>query len=82
MTKSQCRIFGKLRKKQVNANDVTVVEASDTCITFFVAFPGLYLTYDSHGRLLGVETNQEWLLAGKVPVVPGTQMVLDGEMGS
>ena len=59
MTRAQHRVFNRLRHKQVNANDVAVVEVSDGAVTFFVTFPGLYLTYDNTGGLLEVETVTE-----------------------
>jgi hypothetical protein len=84
VTKSQCRVFNKLRKKEVNRSDVAVVEASDTAITFWVAFPGLFLTYDQKGSLIGSETITERAGNGK-PMTPSqdaAQLVLGGELGS
>jgi hypothetical protein len=84
MTKSQCRVFNKLRKKEVNRSDVAVVEASDTSITFWVAFPGLFLTYDQRGVLIGSETITERTGSGKpmTPSADASQLVLGGELGS
>ena len=84
MTKSQYRVFHKLGRKQVNRSDVAVVEASDTHVTFWVAFPGLYLTYDQRGVLIESETVAERNHSGK-PMTPSqdmSQLVLGGELGS
>jgi hypothetical protein len=83
VTKSQDKVFAKLRKRQTNSSDVVVVETSETYCVFFVAFPGLYLTYDRMGKLLETETVIERTVAGKSLAKLGDQgdLILSGEMG-
>jgi hypothetical protein len=80
MTKAQCRKYNKLRDRQVN-RDVMVIETSESSITFFVPFPGLYLTYDNVGGLLLTETDAQRRLNAKTIAIPGQQPTLTGEMG-
>ena len=77
MTRSQYRVYNRLRKKQVN-HVVDVVEASDSSVTFHVPFPGLYLTYGNLGELLLTETEAERREGSK----PLKGYQLGGEVGS
>jgi len=81
MTKPQYKVFNRLQRKQVNSQDVQVVEASETSCTIYVAFPGLYLTYDHAGKLIETETARERALARRELVIMGQQLNLNGEMG-
>ena len=82
MTKSQYKVFSKLQRRQVNSDDAQVVEASESSCTIYLAFPGLYLTYDHLGKLMETETVTERTLTGRPLAVPGQQqMNLDTEMG-
>lgn len=84
MTKAQYQIYNRLSKKQVNRqHDVQIVEQSNTSVTFHTAFPGLYLTYDSSGNLIGTETNAQRKWSSKALVAPKqAQLSLNGELGS
>ncbi len=81
MTKAQYKVLNRLQKKQTNRVDVSVVESSETSVTFYVAFPGLYLTYDRVGKLISTETPVEREKAGRELTRAGGP-VLKGEMGS
>lgn len=59
MTRAQLAVFNRLRHKQTNKEDVTVVEETEACVTIHVTFPGLYLTYNLLGKLISTETEAE-----------------------
>lgn len=83
MTRAQHKRFSRLRKQQVNNNDITVVEASATSVTFHIAWPGLYLTYNNEGDLMFSETEAERRQKKKELIGPGhINPVVSGEMGS
>lgn len=82
MTKAHSKIYDKLASKQVNRNDVLVVSYSESSATFYVRFPGLYLTYDHKGRLISTETGAERRLHGEpLANLNQTQLSLGGEVG-
>jgi hypothetical protein len=86
MTKAQMQVYNRLRKRQVNrGNDVVIVqearEESEGGITFYVAFPGLYMTYDRAGKLLETMTKGEWEKGKRAPVkLAPQQIVFHGEL--
>jgi hypothetical protein len=84
MTRAQLRVYNRLTKKQANRhNDVIVVEESISSVTFYVLFPGLYVTYDDAGRPLETHTDAERRKSGKTLAKPGMRtLVLTGELGS
>lgn len=82
MTRALYRIYNRLQKKQVNHRDVAIVEITEHFVTFHVAFPGLYLTYDTVGSLLATETEAERGATGKPLYEPGQQPIVRVEMGS
>ena len=81
MTKAHSKIFDKLRRKQVNSSDVLVVSYSDTSATFFLKFPGLYVTYDHKGNLVETETKVERRTHGGTLANFVQQMHIGGEVG-
>lgn len=81
MTRSQHRVYNRLRKKQVN-HVIDVVEVTERYAVFHVPFPGLYLTYDTVGNLLHTETEAERKAGSRPLFKPGQQPVFTGEMGS
>lgn len=84
MTKAQYQIYNRLSRKQVNRqHDVQIVEESNTSVTFHVAFPGVYLTYDSCGHLLSTETNVQRKMTRRpmAQLVQG-KLTFGGELGS
>lgn len=84
MTKAQYQIYNRLAKKQVNRQlDVRIVEESNTSVTFYVAFPGIYMTYDSIGKLLLTETRTQRKWTNKPLTQPlQADIVFGGELGS
>ena len=75
MTRAQYRAFSRLKKKMVNPTDLAVVDVTQSGVTFHIAYPGLYVTYDNVGVLLLTETEAEYNARDKV-------ISLGGEMGS
>ena len=73
-----------MRKRQVNrSKDMAVVEESEASATFYVAYPGLYLTYDTTGRLIESRTPAEWERARKAPAkLEPQQLVFQGGLRS
>ena len=82
MTRAQLRVYNRLAKKQVNrTRDVVIVEESVSSVTFFVAFPGLYLSYDSCGSLIESQTETERERAKRPLAKAGAQqLTLQGEL--
>jgi hypothetical protein len=68
----------------VNWDDVIILDASETSATFFIKFPGLYLTYDHLGKLVETQTRTQRKLAKQPLARPGQQgkLAQDGEMGN
>ena len=78
MTKAQHRKYNQLRKKQVN-RDIAIVETSESSVTFYLQFPGLYLTYGCDGHLEMTETVASRESSGR-PMAGS--VLLQGELGS
>lgn len=83
MTKAQYKVFNRLARRQVNRTDIRVVETAESFATFFLAFPGLYLTYDRQGSLIKQQTITERVIAKDHLAGPPDETPLLGiEMGT
>lgn len=83
MTRAQYRILNRLRKKQTNRDDVTVVDSASHFVVFHLAFPGIYVTYNDDGHLIETETEAQRKEKQKPLAIPGkVNLVIGGEMGS
>lgn len=75
-------MFNRLAKRQVNRlHDVKVVDEGEASVTIYIAYPGLYLTYDRTGKLIESASPKEWEAKGNRPAVaPVRQLVFAGTL--